>query len=85
MTVDNGVTNFPTNFEMEGNADEIAPVKSGKYYIDGVPNIFKNGPAVISSFAPAWAGESGERNEVRGEGYFGIDLGFGKALAHALG
>jgi hypothetical protein len=31
VMVDNGVTNFPTNFEMEANADEIAPVKSGKY------------------------------------------------------
>ena len=78
VTVDNGVTNFPTNFEMEGNADEIAPVKSGKYLIHGVPNIFANGPAAISSFAPAWAGESGQRNEVRGQGYFGIDLGLAK-------
>jgi hypothetical protein len=78
VTVDNGVTNFPTNFEMEGNADEIAPVKSGKYFINGVPNIFANGPAAISSFAPAYAGESGQRNEVRGEGYFGIDLGLAK-------
>ena len=78
VTVDNGVTNFPTNFEMEGNADEIAPAKSGKYLIHGVPNIFANGPAAISSFAPAWAGESGQRNEVRGQGYFGIDLGLAK-------
>jgi hypothetical protein len=78
VTVDNGVTNFPTNFEMEGNADEIAPVKSGKYFVNGVPNIFYLGPAAISSFAPAWAGESGQRNEVRGEGYFGIDLGLAK-------
>ena len=78
VTVDNGITNFPTNFEMEGNADEIASVKSGKYFINGVPNIFANGPAAISSFAPAYAGESGQRNEVRGEGYFGIDLGLAK-------
>lgn len=78
VTVDNGVTNFPTNFEMEGNADQIAPVKSGKYFINGVPNIFANGPAAISSFGPAWAGESGQRNEIRGAGYFGIDLGLAK-------
>ena len=78
VTVDNGVTNFPTNFEMEGNADQIAPVKSGKYIVNGLPNIFANGPAAISSFAPAYAGESGQRNEIRGEGYFGIDLGLAK-------
>lgn len=78
VTVDNGVTNFPTNFEMEGNADQIAPAKSGKYFVNGVPNIFAAGPAAISSFAPAWAGESGQRNEIRGQGYFGIDLGLAK-------
>jgi Carboxypeptidase regulatory-like domain len=78
VTVDNGVTNFPTNFEMEGNADQVAPVKAGKYFINGVPNIFSNGPAAMSSFAPAYAGESGQRNEIRGEGYFGIDLGLAK-------
>jgi len=78
VTVDNGVTNFPTNFEMEGNADQIAPVKSGKFIVNGLPNIFANGPAAINSFAPAYAGESGQRNAIRGEGYFGIDLGLAK-------
>jgi hypothetical protein len=78
VTVDNGFSSFPTNFEMEGNADKIAPVKTGAYLINGVPNIFANGPAAISSFAPAYAGESGERNNIRGAGYFGIDLGLSK-------
>ena len=78
MTVDNGFSSFPTNFEMEGNADKIAPVKTGAYLINGVPNIFANGPAAISSFAPAYAGESGERDNIRGAGYFAIDLGLSK-------
>lgn len=78
VTVDNGVTNFPTNFEMEGNADKVGPVKSGKFIVNGLPNIFANGPAAINSFAPAYAGESGQRNEIRGAGYFGIDLGLAK-------
>jgi hypothetical protein len=34
---------------------------------------FANGPAAISSFAPAYAGESGPRDNIRGAGYFGID------------
>ena len=78
VTVDNGFSNFPTNFEMEGNADQIAPVKTGVFFNTGTPNIFANGPAAISSFAPAYAGESGQRNPIRGEGYFGIDLGLAK-------
>lgn len=78
VTVDNGVTNFPTNFEMEGNADQIAPVKAGKFIVNGIPNIFAKGPAAISAFAAAYAGESGQRNEIRGQGYFGIDMGLSK-------
>jgi hypothetical protein len=78
VTVDNGFSSFPTNFEMEGNADKVAPVKTGAYLVSGFPNIFANGPAAISSFAPAYAGESGERNNIRGAGYFGIDLGLSK-------
>ena len=78
VTVDNGFSNFPTNFEMEGNADKVGPVKTGVFFNTGTPNIFANGPAAINSFAPAYAGESGERNNIRGEGYFGIDLGLAK-------
>jgi hypothetical protein len=83
VNVDNGYSNFPTNFEQEGNANLIAPVKTGAYVIQSGPdagnvNIFANGPAAINSFAPAYAGQSGQRNVIRGEGYFGIDLGLAK-------
>lgn len=78
VNVDNGYSNFPTNFEQEGNADLIAPVKTGAYFNTGTPNIFANGPAAINSFAPAYAGESGQRNVIRGDGFFGIDLGVSK-------
>jgi hypothetical protein len=87
VTVDNGFSAFPTNFEMEGNADQIAPVHSGVYrntptQTPGVtnpnPNIFSNGVLAINSFSYAWAGESGQRNTVRGDGYFGIDIGLAK-------
>jgi hypothetical protein len=78
VTVDNGFSSFPTNFEMEGNADKVGPVKTGAYLVNGLPNIFANGVNAISSFAPAWAGESGQRNNIRGAGYFGIDMGLSK-------
>jgi hypothetical protein len=78
VTVDNGFSNFPTNFEMEGNANQLAPVHTGVFFNTGTPNIFSNGPAAISSFAPAYAGQSGERDEIRGDGFFGIDLGLAK-------
>ncbi len=86
VTVDNGFSNFPTNFEMEGNANQIAPAQSGVYFVTNpndptgrtVPNIFANGTNAISSFAPAYAGQSGQRNTIRGGGYFGLDMGLAK-------
>lgn len=83
VNVDNGYSNFPTNFEQEGNANLVAPVTTGAYHIKSGPdagnvNIFANGPAAINSFAPAYAGQSGQRDVIRGEGYFGIDMGLAK-------
>jgi hypothetical protein len=52
----------------------VGPVKTGAYFNTGTPNIFANGPAAINSFAPAYAGESGQRNVIRGNGYFGVDF-----------
>ncbi len=83
VNVDNGYSNFPTNFEQEGNANLIAPVKTGAYRISTGPdagnvNIFANGPDARSSFAEAYAGQSGQRNVIRGQGFFGIDLGLTK-------
>ena len=87
VTVDNGTSAFPTNFELEGNADQVAPVHTGVYRntptgTSGVtnpnPNIFSNGALAISSFSYAWAGESGARNPIRGDGFFGIDIGLAK-------
>jgi hypothetical protein len=78
VTVDNGFSGYPTNFQMEGNADKVGSVKTGVYTNTGTPNIFANGPDAISSFAPAYAGESGERNDIRGAGYFGLDMGLSK-------
>lgn len=87
VTVDNGFSAFPTNFEMEGNADKVGPVKTGVYLntptqtagqTNSSPNMFSNGVLAISSFSYAWAGESGARNPIRGDGFFGIDLGLAK-------
>ena len=83
VNVDNGYSNFPTNFEQEGNANLIAPVVTGAFNVKTGPdagnvNIFQNGPLALSSFAPAYAGQSGERDVIRGDGFFGVDLGLAK-------
>jgi hypothetical protein len=79
VTVDNGFSAFPTNFEMEGNANQVASVKTGSYIVNGVPNLFSNPQAALNSFAYAYAGQSGQRNEIRGPGFFGINMGLSKS------
>ena len=46
--------------------------------VNGIPNLFRDPTAAIQDFRFAYPGESGQRNTLRGPGYFGIDLGIGK-------
>jgi hypothetical protein len=51
-----------------------APTASGK----SGPNIFANPSAAMAAYSLPLAGDSGQRNGIRGDGPFGIDLGVGK-------
>jgi hypothetical protein len=80
ISVDNGTSNYPTNFELEGNANQVAPVQTGVYFNNpkNVPNIFSSGPAAINAFDYAYAGQAGQRDNIRGDGFYGVDLGLAK-------
>jgi len=72
------------------NAFLSTPVKTGTYTVpatnlDGTPNpdagavnVFADGPAAANSFRVPFPGEVGQRNVIRGPGYFGIDMGLAK-------
>jgi len=85
VTVDNG-GQYPTNYQLEGHADQICPVTTGTYYTgpnnNGVgstaPNLFSNGIAAANCFGYGFPGETGARNNLRGPGFFGVDLGLAK-------
>jgi hypothetical protein len=51
---------------------------TGAFIVNGDPNLFRNPAPAIRDFRFAYFGESGQRNTLRGPGYFGIDLGVGK-------
>jgi hypothetical protein len=77
------VFGFPTNWELTGNALLTGHVSTGHFSVvdgNGNPNIsvFSNGNNALSSFSPALPGFSGARNQIRGEGYRGLDLGVAK-------
>ena len=72
---------FPTNWEFEGLATQIAPAVTGTTKNpDGTVNLFPDplGPTGIGAFAPTLPGESGTRNSLRGDGFAGLDLGLAK-------
>ncbi len=74
-----GGFNWPTNWQLGGNAFLTGPVQTGSFKNpDGTVSLFKNGPAAISSFTAPFPGDSGARNQVRGDGFSNIDLGLAK-------
>jgi hypothetical protein len=77
---------FPTNWDEMGWADLTGqPITSGTTFTNGQPNVFKNAAQADTGFTYAFPGESGVRNPIRGEGFFGVDMNLSKswAIPHA--
>jgi hypothetical protein len=74
---------FPTNFNLSGFAtlSEAAPRTGLITDSDGDPNVFLRGAAEAAlHFRFDYAGESGQRNILRGQGFFGTDEGVNKTF-----
>ncbi|MFZ0145004.1 MAG: hypothetical protein WAL08_11655, partial [Candidatus Sulfotelmatobacter sp.] len=73
-------TSFPTNWELPSAAILNGPKPKTGQFIDsnGNPNLFQNPISAQGDFRYSYPGESGQRNELRGPGYFGIDTGLSK-------
>lgn len=79
-TIYNNPADYPTDWYFEGAAmPTVSHVKSGAYHqANGNVNLFPDPVAAENLFNPALPGQVGVRNFVRGDGYFGIDLGLSK-------
>jgi carboxypeptidase family protein len=85
VTVDNG-GQYPTNYQLEGHADQTCTVSTGTYFTGAggstggstYPNLFSNGVNAANCFNYGFPGQTGDRNNLRGPGFFGIDLGLAK-------
>lgn len=78
---------WPTNWQEAGYATQtgIAPrpatSRNAPAAVAGGrpgPNIFADPKAALDAYSHTLPGESGQRNGIRGDGYFGIDLGLAK-------
>jgi Carboxypeptidase regulatory-like domain/TonB dependent receptor len=79
---------FPTNYDNPGFTIQTAPIKTKKQFVAGIPHIFDaattsaigngihfGGPPIRLPYA----GEAGQRNNYRGDGYFDIDSSLTKS------
>jgi hypothetical protein len=83
FTVGPGLGYWPTNWELTSNSVMLKKPKTGVYTDpSGNPNVFQGDPTQVGTpgnyFRFAYPGESGQRNNLRGPGYFGIDAGLAK-------
>jgi hypothetical protein len=74
-------TSFPTNWYLPSTAILNGPKPQTGAFIDqnGNPDLFKDPIAAQGAFRYSLPGESGQRNELRGPGFFGIDSGLSKS------
>jgi len=74
---------WPTNWELSGFATQVAPVGThgAVKTAGGTVNLFGDATAAaaaLSSFQPDFPGQVGNRNNLRGDGFAGLDLGLSK-------
>ena len=73
--------NWPTDWQLTPNASQIGPSpiqRTTRNGTNGGPNIFADAKAALASYDFTLPGESGQRNGIRGNGLFSVDLGVGK-------
>jgi hypothetical protein len=76
FSVNNG-NNFPTNYDIQGLATQVAPIPHGRGKLN---QQFADPTTVFSAFDFTLPGDSGSRNILRGDGYFEQDAGLGKTF-----
>jgi hypothetical protein len=74
---------WPTNWDEMGWANQLGTPSTGVANVNVggtgyTPNIFNNPVAAASDFGYAFPGQSGTRNPIRGDGYFGLDMSLQK-------
>lgn len=71
---------WPTNWDEMGWSDLTgSPIPTGRSSNNGYPNVFKNPTQALNGFTYAYPGQSGQRNTVRGDGFYDWDMSLAKS------
>ncbi len=81
---------WATNWNVQGNAalanpDVLPELETTKNVVGGQPSPFANPTEALKAFRRILPGETGVRNLLRGDGYFGIDASIGKSFRMPFG
>lgn len=79
FTIGEGST-WPTNWDIEGFAMFQGPLTRADLKRGSGPNAYVDPQTVYNAFRIDYPGESGTRNPLRGDGYFGLDAGLSKVF-----
>ena len=71
---------YPTNWDIQGYAEQISKLPSRAAARGHLAQRFADPATVFASFDHALPGQSGTRNPLRGDGYFGWDEGLNKTF-----
>ena len=75
----NSGSQWSTNWQLGGDAVPTGSIRVKTVKApDGTVNLFPDPNAALANLRPAFPGESGVRNNFRGQGFAGLDLGLGK-------
>ncbi|HEU0139276.1 MAG TPA: carboxypeptidase-like regulatory domain-containing protein [Bryobacteraceae bacterium] len=86
ISVSNGRI-WPTNWQWQANATQVGPVPAQQTTKNapapvpggfGGPNVFADPAAALAAYDFTYPGGVGQRNGIRGDGYFTIDMGLAK-------
>ena len=68
-----------TNWLEKSNMVQTGSIQTGTQILpNGAPDVFTNPAAALANMQNPYPGEAGQRNNFRGDGYFGIDTRIGK-------
>ncbi|MGB7926324.1 MAG: carboxypeptidase-like regulatory domain-containing protein [Pyrinomonadaceae bacterium] len=70
---------WATNWNVQSNGVRVRPLRTSPTRT-GDPNVFSDPVAAYQSFRDPRAGEAGDRNVLRGPGYFTLDMGLYKTF-----
>ena len=76
---------YPTNWDIQGYAQQVAPIPSRANARGSLTQRFADPATVFASFAHALPGQSGTRNPLRGDGFFDWDEGVNKTFPLTIG